>query len=357
MKKVYVFIILIVVLLILVFTSDSWKPNKAGEKAAAPFTDGERIRIVVPYSAGGGYDIEARLFAPYLKEKIAEKYNANVNIIVDNVTGGGTSIATIEVYNAPSDGKTLFFMDVGAAATQQVLLDAKFDVREFKYVGQQSVALFMFLAAKNMLDETPTFSDMVKRSQNKPLLLATDGSGGYGHIVSALFELALRDQGIDLYFDYIHFAGVAEIDTSIRRGETEVRLGGIEAFYTLWKQGGIEPLFTIQAERSPDFPDIKSLFEEPMLEKLKDVKAIKDITDISAFRRVWTLPPGTDESAVKLYNEMVTEIMKDPKFIEEMKSVGRTIYHLDGEKMLDVTMGIYSVLDQYKEKLKPLLKK
>src|SRR5262245_8491080 len=71
---------------------------------------GKPIRVLVGFAAGGGTDIQARIFAP----RIAEALGAN--LVVENKPGAGTSIAATEVARAAPDGNTILYSFNGAFA-------------------------------------------------------------------------------------------------------------------------------------------------------------------------------------------------------------------------------------------------
>lgn len=68
----------------------------------------EPIKIIVPYAPGGGTDISARKLAPYLSKSIG------MPVVVENHTGGNTSIGTNIVVKSNSDGRTILISSVGA---------------------------------------------------------------------------------------------------------------------------------------------------------------------------------------------------------------------------------------------------
>jgi len=104
--------------------------------------DGDTVRIVIPYSPGGGYDSQGRLAAPYVEQALNKSGLNNVTVIVENVTGGGGAIATSQVYAAKPDGKTVLFLDPESSIWQQALAGAPFRVDECRCVEGTQVCNF-----------------------------------------------------------------------------------------------------------------------------------------------------------------------------------------------------------------------
>ena len=88
-----------------------------GFGAAAQDYPSRTVTIIVPYPAGGPTDQLARVLAPKFSEKLGQ------NFIVENISGGGTTIATGRVARGTKDGHTLLLHNhdrpgvVGAVGT------------------------------------------------------------------------------------------------------------------------------------------------------------------------------------------------------------------------------------------------
>ena len=127
------------------------------------------------------YDSQARLAAPFVEAALREGGLDNVEVIVENVTGGSGAIATATTYAAPADGKTVLFLDPESSIWQQALANALFEVDKFSYIAQMSIDPMVFMVRANLgLD---SFAEVVARSQEKPILIGTSGKGGYDHIM------------------------------------------------------------------------------------------------------------------------------------------------------------------------------
>jgi tripartite-type tricarboxylate transporter receptor subunit TctC len=104
--------------------------------AQEPSFDGKTVRIVVGFSAGGGFDAYARAIARHLGKHIPGK----PTIIVDNMPGAGSLIAANFTYNqAKPDGLTIGHF-IGGVVVGQLLGNpgAQFDSQKFEWIGAPS---------------------------------------------------------------------------------------------------------------------------------------------------------------------------------------------------------------------------
>ena len=108
------------------------------------------VRIVVPFPAGGSFDVTARILAQRMQVAFGQ------NVVVENRPGGGTVIGTEYVFRQPADGYSVLM--IGPSFTSHAVLRSRlpFDTdRDFKAVSQvigltMGVAVNASLPAKNM---------------------------------------------------------------------------------------------------------------------------------------------------------------------------------------------------------------
>ena len=142
------------------------------------------VRIIVPFAAGGGTDITARVIAQWLSEHMGQQF------IVENRPGGGTNIGTEAAAKATPDGYTLLM--VGTSNTANVALYDKlnFDlIRDFTPVGgviraPHIVVVNLALPAKTI----PEFIAYAKANPTK-VNMASAGNGTAGHLGGELFKM------------------------------------------------------------------------------------------------------------------------------------------------------------------------
>jgi tripartite-type tricarboxylate transporter receptor subunit TctC len=103
------------------------------EKAVADFYRGKTVRIIVGFSAGGGFDAYSRLIARHLGRYVP----GNPQVIVENMTGAGSIIAANHVYNAaPRDGTVIGNIS-GPIILEQLFANpaVQFDMGKFRYLA------------------------------------------------------------------------------------------------------------------------------------------------------------------------------------------------------------------------------
>ena len=117
------------------FTVQAAAPAKPGfdEKAVADFYRGKTIRIVVGFSAGGGYDQYSRLIARHLSKYIP----GNPAIIVDNMAGAGSIIAANHTFNAATKDGTVIGNISGPIILEQLFANpaVQYDMAKFRYLA------------------------------------------------------------------------------------------------------------------------------------------------------------------------------------------------------------------------------
>src|ERR1041385_7380903 len=95
------------------------------------FYRAKTVTILVGFTAGGGYDLYARLLGRHLGKHIP----GNPSVVVQNMPGAGSLKATQYVYGvAPKDGTVLASVSRGMA-TDPLLSDARFDATKLTWIG------------------------------------------------------------------------------------------------------------------------------------------------------------------------------------------------------------------------------
>src|SRR5262245_53448399 len=158
----------------------------------------KNISLVVPFSAGGGTDIVARLLA----QKMSEALKANV--IVENKPGASAQIGTKYVVDAAPDGYTLL-VGTTSLVNGPALFGSKLPYDHTKQLRPViSLAdLPLFLAVNAQKYNAKTVKEFVEQAKKQPALNMGSGGGGTTlHMSGEYFK-----QATGLKAEHIPFKG------------------------------------------------------------------------------------------------------------------------------------------------------
>ena len=110
--------------------------NPVGAQPAAEFFKGKTVKLAVGTSAGGGYDLYARMFAPHLAKRLG------ASVIVENRPGGSHMVALNSVFSAPPDGLSLILASAEGAVLGRLLGEpgVRFDLSAFPAIARVNTA-------------------------------------------------------------------------------------------------------------------------------------------------------------------------------------------------------------------------
>lgn len=298
----------------------------AGGHPAQALEDGDTLRIVIPYSPGGGYDSQGRMAAPYVEAALKEAGFPNVNVIVENVTGGGGAIATATVFAAKPDGTTVLFLDPESSIWHQAIAGAPFEVDKFSFIAQMSIDPMVFMIRTD--NGMETFEDVIERAASQPILMGTAGKGGYDHIMPIILGHMLAEAGTPVPFDYLHLDGTAPILASMARGEVEGAVEVISTFGDAEESGGLSFLFDFIPGDQPNgqWPDAKDVTQIP-----EDKLAL--LGSAMNYRRVFVAPPGVSDEDLGILRDAFEAALKNEELVEKSIASRRPITFVGGDEI------------------------
>lgn len=155
----------------------------AALSASAQEFPAKTVRIVVPFPAGGSFDIMSRV--------LAQRMQLGQSVLVENRPGGGTVIGTEYVARQPADGHTL--LCIGPSFTMHSALRSKlpFDTdRDFRAVSQ-AIGLTMVVAVNPSLP-AKTMKEYIALARSRPgeISYGTSGPGTSHNLLGEALKLA-----------------------------------------------------------------------------------------------------------------------------------------------------------------------
>ena len=220
--------------------------------AAAQTWPGRPVKVIVPYTAGGGTDTVARGMAHQLSEAWGQP------VVVENRPGGATMIGTEAVVKAPADGTTLLFSDSASFVINQHLY-AKMPYRPLADLAPIAlvVRLAPVLAVSNAVPGT-NLRELIAYARANPgkLSYASFGSGSYPHVIT---EQLKRMAGIDIL--HVPYKGSAAAVTDMMSGQLSMLIVTLSVFEQHERAGKLKVMATANGRRLSLRPDLPTIAE------------------------------------------------------------------------------------------------
>ena len=210
------------------------------------------ITLVVPYAAGGGNDVMARIVAEKMSKSLGQQ------IVIENKGGAGGSIATRQAAKAAPDGYTLALGGTGTLAINPTLYpNVGYDPRkDFAPVGLIATSALVVLVHPNI--EAKSIGELIALAKREPgkLNYASAGAGSGIHLGS---ELLAHMAGIRL--THIPYKGSGPALTDLLGGHVAIYLSSLPPAIALVREGKVRALAVTGPRRSPIFPDLPTVAE------------------------------------------------------------------------------------------------
>jgi tripartite-type tricarboxylate transporter receptor subunit TctC len=210
------------------------------------------ITLIVPYAAGGGNDVMARVAAENMSKTLGQQ------IVIENRGGAGGSIATRQIAKAEPDGYTLGLGGTGTLAINPTLYgNVGYDPRkDFAPVGLIATSALIVLVHPAV--PAKSIQDLIALAKRDPgkLNYASAGSGSGIHLGTELFAYMA---GVKL--THIPYKGSGPALTDLLGGHVAIYFSSLPAAIGLVKEGKVRALGVTGPQRSVVFPDVPTVAE------------------------------------------------------------------------------------------------
>ncbi len=223
----------------------------AGAAVAADPYPAKPVRLVVPFSPGGGNDIAARFVA----QRLTEGFNQSA--VVDNRAGAGSTLGTDIVAKAVPDGYTLLVTHNAIAINQTLYSKLPYDtVRDFTQVAIIGTTTNTLVVNPNV--PVKSTKELIALLKSKPgaLNYASTGAGGTSHLAMEYFRI---ETGSSLV--HIPYKGTAPGLTDVVAGQVQVMISALPGTVPFINSKRVVALATTGKKRSAFLPDLPTLAE------------------------------------------------------------------------------------------------
>jgi tripartite-type tricarboxylate transporter receptor subunit TctC len=256
-----------------------WRPNHG-------------VRILVPAAPGGTTDIMARILADHLQPRWGQP------VVVENKSGAGGTIGTMEVVRAPADGHHILMGNIGPQSIAYSLF------RNLPYTPQSLLPVSGMIRGPNALIVHPsvpanTVPEFVRHLKDNPgrLSYGTPGLGQSPHLSGVWFHQLTGTPGTA-----VHFRGAAPMLTALVGNTVQYCFDNLTTALAQVRAGRVRALAVTSAERSPQMPDMPALRET-----MPELAGYDVSTWFGAF-----LPAGSPAEAVAALNAGIETLIRQP---------------------------------------------
>ncbi len=273
-------------------------PVRAEDWPARPIT------LVVPFAAGGGVDVSARIQAQGMSERLGQP------IVVDNMGGAAGMTGAEHVAKADPDGYTMLIGNSGTQAFSQALRKAPLynSVTDFTPVGLATESPRILIARKDLpVSNLQQFIAYVKANQSK-MQFGSAGVGSGTHLPCVLLNTAM---GVTV--THVPYRGEGPAQQDLIAGRLDYMCSTIQTGAALVKQGEVKGIAVMSAQRVKIIADLPTTGEQG----LPGVEA-----------SVWNaffLPKGAPAPIVQKLNKAMSDTLDDPVIGKRLEDLGLEI--------------------------------
>lgn len=270
----------------------------AQDKAAADYP-GKPIRMIVPFAAGGGLDITARLIG----QKLTEKWGQNV--VIDTRPGAATIIGTEIAAKSVPDGYTMLMITTTFAINPSLYSKLPYDpLKDFAPVTQLNSQPNILIVSASA--PAAGVKDLIALAKSKPgeLTFATPGAGSAPHLSAELFK---RMAGIEMI--HVPYKGIPPAITDVIGGRVTMLFTTTISAAPHIKTGKVKALALTSAKRLDSMPGVPTIGET-----LKGYQA-------EAFQGM-IAPAGVPRAIIEKLGREVAAIVQMPEMVKTFEASG-----------------------------------
>lgn len=211
------------------------------------------IEWVVPYPAGGGTDVVARVLAEQMARTLGQ------TIVINNKPGAATNIGADYVAKAKPDGYVVLSVDTATLAANPFLYSKLAYNAETDLAPIGLMARFPLILVVNAAVPAKTLAEFIAwaKAQPQPVPYATPGAGSPHHLAAELFKARTG-----LALTHVPYRGAAPAVQDVVGGQVPFMIVDTAAGYPHIVSGKLRPLAIASSKRVPNFETIPTFSEQ-----------------------------------------------------------------------------------------------
>ncbi len=258
------------------------------------------IRVIVPFPAGGGTDIVARIVTDALGKTL------NRQLIVDNRGGAGGIVGTDLAAKATADGYTIVIVSGSHAINPSLHEKLPFDsVRDFDPISMLGSAPGLLVVHPSL--PVSNIKQLVALAMEKPgsLNYASAGNGTPPHLAAKLFEVMTK-----VHMVHVPYKGNSQAMTDLVAGRVPISFPTIPSVLSHVKANRLRALAVTSEKRSALVPEYPTIAES-------------GVPGYSASSWYGMLAPsGIPIQATSTLSNAITKVMQAPDIRQKLEALG-----------------------------------
>jgi tripartite-type tricarboxylate transporter receptor subunit TctC len=312
-------------------------PGRAlAQDATAQFYQGRQITLIVGSTAGGGYDIYARLLARHFSRHIP----GHPAIVVTNLPGAASNAAAAHIYNvAPRDGTV-----IGALQTAAVLDPLfgdpgrmKHDASKFIYLGSADIDYYVCIVRADAPVKT------LRELQSRELIIGASQPGTSTRDFPATLNFAAGTK-LRIVSGY---PGTREVLLAIEKGEVQGLCGfswsSLRAQRPGWVQSGFIRLLAQEHDKGhPALNEMGVPLTIDLATSPENRRIMELLYSSETFGRPYVMPPGVPADRVAALRQAFLSALRDPELLADAQRIGIEVDPISGETLQALAATIYA---------------
>src|SRR5450432_477068 len=209
------------------------------------------IKVIVPFGAGGPADVTARLIGNVLQESFGQPF------VVENRTGAGGVIGTLEAAKSAPDGYTLLMMSNTQTANESLVPQRKYELmRDLMPIAPVNSSDLVIVVHPSVPAKTLAEFIALAKSQPGKLNYASSGQGTPYHMAGELFKTMA---GIDVV--HVPYRNSGEARSGVIGGQVQMMIDAVPAMTPNIAENQVRALATSGKTRSSVLPNVPTASE------------------------------------------------------------------------------------------------
>jgi tripartite-type tricarboxylate transporter receptor subunit TctC len=258
------------------------------------------VTLVVPYAAGGGTDTVARLVGERMSRALGQ------TVIIENVVGGGGTLANDRVARSAPDGSTVLINHVALLAAPSLFVNLRYDTRTaFEPVGLVNNAPMVLIGRKSIPGAEPKDFVAWIKAQGANANFAHGGIGTNSHLCAVMMGNVLGFKPT-----VAAYRGSAPAIADLMAGQIDLLWDQVTNALPQIQAGTLHGIAVTSPQR---------------LEQLKEVPTTAELGMPEVSYTMWHglyVAKGTPKESVGALNAALRKALSDPGLLEKLKQLG-----------------------------------